>query len=410
MLSKLKKILYFPVASYFAFFAKIQLYFWKPQIIVITGSSGKTTLLHLLESQIGDKAKYSHQANSSFGIPFDILGLKRKTLQISEWPILFLLTPVNAFRKMHSKNLYIVEADCDRVGEGKFLSDLLKPKVTIWLSSSKTHSANFEKPVEENIAHEFGYFLENSSIAIINKDSKLIQKQTTRTKAEIKNIAINNLDDYKIFKEHSEFKIRGSIYKFNFLLPKETFYQIDAMLKILDYLKISLDKSFKNFYLPPGRSSIFEGIKNTTILDSTYNADFSSMKTMLNMFNSYPATIKWIVLSDMVDQGSEEQIEHEKLAEILNNMKFDKIILVGPRQIKYTLPCLKANIKVENFIETKDALNYLLKNINGRETIFFKGARFLEGIIEHLLKNKNDISKLCRREKVWQERRKKWGL
>ena len=78
MISKIKRSLYFPLAHYFRFFAKIQLLLWRPRIILITGSNGKTTLLHLLESQIGDKAKYSHHANSSYGIPFDILGLKRE--------------------------------------------------------------------------------------------------------------------------------------------------------------------------------------------------------------------------------------------------------------------------------------------------------------------------------------------
>lgn len=58
----------------------------------------------------------------------------------------------------------------------------------------------------------------------------------------------------------------------------------------------------------------------------------------------------------------------------------------------------------------KDALDYLGKNLQGGETILFKGARFLEGIIEHLLLNKYDINNLCRRELVWRERRKKWGI
>src|SRR3990167_7667164 len=80
MISKIKKFFYFPLAYYFRFFAQIRLSLWKPIIIVITGSSGKTTLLNLIESQIGDRAKYSHHANSSYGIPFDILGLKRETL------------------------------------------------------------------------------------------------------------------------------------------------------------------------------------------------------------------------------------------------------------------------------------------------------------------------------------------
>ena len=160
---KLKKSLYFPIAWYFRFFAKTRLSVWKPKIIVITGSSGKTTLLHLIESQIGLSAKYSHNANSSFGIPFDILGLKRKTLTLPEWFFLFIKTPFMAFGKPPPEKLYIVEADCDRPNEGKFLANLLKSSITLWTNVGRTHTANFDnlvknqkfKTVDQAIAYQF---------------------------------------------------------------------------------------------------------------------------------------------------------------------------------------------------------------------------------------------------------------
>jgi len=408
MLGKIKKTLYFPIAYYFRFFAKIQLLIWKPKIIVITGSSGKTTLLHLLESQIKERAEYSHFANSSFGIPFDILGLKRKDLTLDEWPALFLLAPIRAFQKKHTKNLYIVEADCDRPNEGRFLADLLNPEVTCWLSCTKTHSANFRQPIEENIAHEFGYFLEHTKkLSIINNDSVLIQQQIKRSTSIIEKISIENLENYHISQNTSEFKIEGKTYKFKFLLPKETYYQIEALLKILRYLNITPDPLFKNFTLPPGRSSLFKGKKDTTILDSSYNTDLESMRVMLNMFDQTPFKNKWVVLGDMVEQGDLEKQEHEALGQIINSMNLDKVILIGPRLTKYTKPKVKNAI---TFIYPSEVLKYLEKNLKGKEVILFKGARFLEGIIEQLLLNKEDISKLCRREKIWQERRKQWGL
>ena len=186
-----KKKLYFLVANYFRFFAIIQLAIWKPRIIVITGSSGKTTLLNLIESQIRDKARYSHQANSSFGIPFDILGLHRTNLMHVEWIYLFLAAPLKAFKFPYKEKLYIVEADCDRPHEGKFLAMLLKPEVTLWVSCSRTHSMNFDNfpDVDGAIADEFGFFLENTTkFAIVNGDSELISKQLNRLKVPVETI------------------------------------------------------------------------------------------------------------------------------------------------------------------------------------------------------------------------------
>jgi UDP-N-acetylmuramoyl-tripeptide--D-alanyl-D-alanine ligase len=407
MINILKKFLYFPVAYYFRIFAQIQLLFWQPRIIVITGSNGKTTLLHLIESQLGDQAKYSHQANSTYGIPFDILGLQRKTLTICEWPYLFLLAPFKAFRTPPKQKIYVVEADCDRPKEGKFLASLLKPEITIWLSVSKTHSVNFHSL--NDIAFEFGFFLEYcKNYAIINGDNNLIIKQLPRTKATTDKIyKKNNLQKYQILQNATKFIINGQEYSFNFLLPEDTYYSIQTANLLLNYLNIPTG-NLNNFTLPPGRSSLFSGIKNTTIIDSSYNATPASMEAALNMYKLFPVKNKWAIISDMVDLGKEEEIEHIKLAELIDSCKLDKVILMGPRVIKYTLPKLQG--PTESFLTPREVLDFLNKNINGGEVLFFKGARFLEGIIEHLLNNKDDVNKLCRREKVWEDRRKQWGL
>lgn len=412
LIQKLKKSLYFTFASYFKFFAQVQLRLWHPQVIVITGSNGKTTMLNMLESQIKDLAYYSHHANSSFGVPFNILCLDRKSLTIGEWPMLFMLAPIQAFKKLHSEKFYIVEADCDRPYEGKFLGQLLKPDIAIWLSVSKTHSINFNQPVEENIAREFGNFLHYSKkLAIINSDSKLIVNQTKRTKSEIIKISENLLQNYSVSKEGTSFKIDNNIFKFKYLLPKDSFYLIFATIELLKKLNIPFDNKFTNFVLPPGRSTVFNGIKNTTIIDSSYNSTPASSKAILSMFKNLTGK-KIAIIGDMVELGEEEQIEHQVLANIIAESNLSKVILIGPRVIKYTYPKLKTlvNYPIETFLNPKEGLDYLKNNLSGNEVLLFKGARFLEGIIEHLLLSKEDIKKLCRREKAWQERRNKWEL
>ncbi|OGE30700.1 hypothetical protein A3C59_03220 [Candidatus Daviesbacteria bacterium RIFCSPHIGHO2_02_FULL_36_13] len=407
MIRKLKQLLYFPVAGYFRFFAGIQLALWKPQILVITGSNSKTTLLHLIESQLGNKAKYSHQANSSFGIPFDILNLKRKTLEIWEWPFLFLLTPFYAFKNPPSEKIYVVEADCDRPGEGKFLSNLLKPEVTLWANSSNSHAQNFPTPIDENIAFEFGYFVEKTkNLCIVNGDSALITSQLTRTRADVMKITKSHLKNYSLQKNGASYKIENLVYSFKYLLPEDSFYSVSMTLALLEYLGIPPDVKFKNFIIPPGRSSTFKGIKNTTIIDSSYNATPSSMKVILDMFKKYSAENKWLVLGDMIELGPDEKIEHEKLSKLIDDVGAKQVILVGPRLNKYTNP----KSKFIKFDQPKEALDYIKNHIKGHEVLLFKGARFLEGIIEHLLLNKSDISRLCRREKVWENRRRRWGL
>ena len=194
MLHRLKATLYFPIAHYFAFFARIRLKRWKPRIVVVTGSNGKTTTLHLIEARLGSGARYTHHHNSSFGIPFDILDLEGAAGSRWKWVTLFFLAPLHALRAAPEEKIYVVEADADRPGEGKFLSELLKPEVVVWLNSARTHSAQFEQglaargfeSVDAAIAYEYGYFLlQAKNICIINSDDKHIKHETQRTSAKV---------------------------------------------------------------------------------------------------------------------------------------------------------------------------------------------------------------------------------
>lgn len=407
------------MAYYFRFWAKIQLFLWKPRIIVITGSSGKTTLLHLIEAQLGKIAKYSHYANSSYGIPFDILELSRKNLTPDEWLYLFLLAPLKAFKSVPKEKFYVVEADCDRPGEGKFLASLLKPEITLWINSSITHSVNFDylvknkhfPTIEDAITHEFGYFLQHTKkLAIVNGDSTFIKKQLTRTTAQIIPISQTSLKSYMTYNNRTEFVIEHKKCSINFIVPKILFYSIQMTNLLLKNLNLPLDPTFKSLVLPPGRNSVFKGIKNTTIMDSTYNATPDGVRAILEMFDKYPAANKWLVLGDMIELGSEEKEEHQKIGNLIKKMRLEKMILIGPRVSKYIASIIPISQMPQTFLMPKGGLDYILKNIKGGETILFKGARFLEGIIEHLLLNKNDAVKLVRREKAWQNRRKAWGL
>jgi len=315
MLRSLKKVLYFPFAWYFRLFAQIKLARWKPRIIVLTGSSGKTTLLHLVEAQIGARARYSHHANSAYGIPFDILGIKRITLEPSEWLGIIFKTPLRAFTKIPSQKIYIVEADCDRPGEGSFLASLLKPEVTIWVSASRTHSMNFDPlvekkafaKVEEAIAYEYGFFLEHTSkLSIIDSDSQLIKRQTERTTSEI--LEINkkkNLDKYEVKDNNTFFSIDGKRYEFKFLLPEAVYFSVTATKKLMEFLELKFDSTFENFTVPPGRNSVFKGIKNTTLIDSSYNTGFAAYEQILELLRSVEANKKWAVIGDILEQGKD---------------------------------------------------------------------------------------------------------
>ena len=422
MISRIKLALYFTVARYFRFFARLRLLRWKPRIVIVTGSNGKTMALHFLALQLGPAAKYSFNANSAIGVPFDILGLKRKSFLPIEWIWLFLAAPICALKGPYPEKIYVVEADGDRPGEGDFFGPFLQPEVCVWLSAARTHTMLFEdianergfKSIDEAIAYEFSCFITHASkLVIVNADMPLIARYSTRARAPVFEIKeAGSLSRHEVSFAGSEFTIEGIDYRLPFLLPKETFYAIKASLKIAEYFGVRTTRDLSSLVVPPGRSSVFRGVKNTTLVDSSYNVNADSVIAIVNMAEKLPGE-RWLILGDLTEQGRFEPEEHERLGHVLAGSDFKRIVLVGPRLRAHTKPIIETSgrgIIVESFLGPKDALDYILSALHGGEVLVFKGARFLEGIIEHLLEDEADAEKLCRREKIWQERRKKWGL
>ena len=161
----------------------------------------------------------------------------------------------------------------------------------------------------------------------------------------------------------------------------------------------------------PGRSSHFKGYKGIDIVDCSYNAHMISMASTLDMAKRMHAERKWLIIGDIVDQGSLAEEEHRRLADLIARVKPDRVVLVGKRTKKYTAPELKElGVSAVATLDPRKALDYIKRNATGKETLIFKGSQYLEWIIEKLLADPKDAAKLCRREKAAVQRRKNWGL
>lgn len=417
--SKIKKKLYLIVVRYFQFFANISLRRWQPRVIAVTGSVGKTTMLNLLEVQIGERAHYSHNANSSYGIAFDILGMDGVRSSKLKWIYLFIAAPLRSLWFSHKQEFYVVEIDGERPKETQFLAEWLKPEVTLWVSVGRTHAVYFDnqvrqglfETVEDAIVHEFSYLPKNTSKLIIyNQDSLLIAK-TINDLDLPKTIGVGgeNLTIYTVKPNQAQFVIGSKTYTFLHPMPREVYTQLSMLDHLANYLGEETITDLSKYVQPPGRSNYFVGQKGTHLIDSSYNAHLISMESIIGLYKEMVAAKKWIVIGDIVEQGEAEASEHAKLGKILKAANFERYVLVGRRTQKHTYPELDASKSV-SFLHPKDAVKYLKAELRGGETILFKGSQYLEGIIENILENPEDAAKLPRQEPAAKKRRKKWGL
>ena len=224
IIANLKKKLYLVAARYFKFFANISLKRWHPRIIIITGSAGKTTMLNLVESQLGEKAHYSHNANSAFGIAFDILGQRGVTGSRLHWLGLLFKTPILAFTYKHHEKYYIVECDGERPHEAEFVAKWLKPEASCWVSLGRSHAVFYEKEVssgrfaniDEAIAHEFATIPENTKkLVLIDGDNETMIEKTANLKADVKAVKKSQLKSYSVYPEKAILELGRKKFEFH---------------------------------------------------------------------------------------------------------------------------------------------------------------------------------------------------
>ena len=418
--NKFKKRFYFDVARYFRRFANMAFKRWNPRVIAVTGSAGKTTMMTMLEHEIGGKAHYSHDANSAFGIPFDILGLSGVRGSKIRWFWLLIAAPFRGLFYRHKEEFYVVEIDGERPHEAEFLAEWLKPEVTIWVSIGLSHAVQFEKEVEsgkyanveEAIAAEFANLPANTTKRVyIDADSEMMIKATKGIKAKVIPIKKSLIKKYVVYPNSTDFTYGDTTFHFDHPEPRDIAFNLFVAQDLMKYLKLKFNPDFTGIKIAPGRCSYFEGIKGIAIVDSSYNAHMISMTSVLDMAKRMHTEEKWLVIGDIVDQGSLEEEEHKKLAKLIAAAKPDRVILVGRRTKEWTAPELKKlGVSAVATLDPRKALEYIEKHIRGRETLIFKGSQYLEWVIEKLLAHPEDAAKLCRREKAAVARRKSWGL
>ena len=398
----MKKNLSNLVLNYLKFFARLQLSkvrfiqkLKKKQldIIGITGSAGKSSTLFACQAVLSShfKIKTNDGYNSESGLPLSIIGLKITNYNIFSWLKIIFLCPIKYLINWQTYDILILEMGVDSPIWPKnmdYLLSIVKPNIAIFLNVSSVHLINFKNI--DQIAQEKAKLVNSAKTAIINDQDKLVKKYT-----QTKNII--SLTPTKI--------------KFdNFYLPDIYQVSFGAALSLARLFNINYDQAITNlqtkFILPPSRSSILEGIKNTTIIDSSYNSSPIACQEMLKFLSQSKAQKTIAVLGDMRELGDSSQEEHQKIYDLATKST-DLIISVGPETTKYF------GDKSQKFNNWWTAAEFLKDQIKGDETILVKGSQntiYLEELVKSILKNPADTAKLCRQSPYWLKIKAKFRL
>jgi len=427
--------------TYFRLLARLQLKKNKQaKIVGVTGSSGKSTTHQAIYAVLKDhfQIKKSKKANSESGIPLDILGLHPENYTKLEWLKLTLLAPIKLLTNWEKFDIYLVEMGIDGPDEPKnmrYLLKILQPNVGVFTGVTTSHAEPWDKLVSinnaDNISHvnklkeliakEKGLMLRNlpsDGWAVYNANDPFVLKAVKPTKAHQLKVGVNNKVDVKILKASSSQKGLNLKLKYqddeiaftinqSFLAEK---LAIDFALAVgvgvafgLSLKQASQDLS-KNFKPLPGRGRILQGTKQSTIIDSSYNAQPDAVLANLKLLKQIKtAGRKLAVLGDMRELGELSRYWHEKVAD--ETVKIvDEIILVGPMMKRFFLPyALKQNFdknKIHHFKNTYQAALFVKKLIRPNDLILVKASQntlLFEIIVKEILSDKENPNKVLAR-------------
>jgi len=441
----MKKIFISFFLTYLRILAKIQLRKINPVVIGVGGASGKSSLVEVSELILSKKykVKQSKGKNSETGIPLSILSIDIKSYDFMSWLKVAFLAVIRIISDWKKYDIFIIEMGIDSPNPPKnmsYLLDLTVPNISVLTNILIEHSQYFDYLVKsedaadrkreliEKISDQERLLLtsiDKSGRVIVNLDDENI-KATTNIKAKTltvskfdKNadfyISIINIEE-NLFEIDFEFLKEKYIVSLNNPLPQYYAYTIIFAIALAFStgigVKDSIERLENDFILPPGRFSVFDGLKKSKILDSSYNSSLEACIGALELVNRIAggSSRRVGVIGDMRELGTLSQIQHEMLAkEIVKNLDF--AVIIGEYMNKYVKPIFDKEdfqfVSFDSFGKAKD----FIKNIVKKDDIILVKASqntlFLERAVEVLLLNKEDKKYLCRRGKYWDEIRRK---
>lgn len=409
----------------------------KPKIVAITGSVGKTSTkdaVYTVLSAYFSVRKSSKSFNSEIGVPLTILGLQNAWNNPIAWAINIVEGAFKIIVGGDYPNMLVVEVGADRKSDIKNVTKWLKPDVAVITKLSKVpvHVEFFASPKE--LIEEKGQLAKG-----IKKGGTLILNADDEDVMDFKKYPHGNLVTFGV--DH-EALLKGSNYKIVYVdnsesgTPTGITFKVDCdgscipvhvhgsigrqhMYTALAALAagysqgINLVKGIEaldHHQTPPGRMKLADGMKESVIIDDTYNSSpIAVMEALFTMSDIKNTGKKIAVLGDMMELGEFSIEEHEKVGEMVAQT-VDVFVAVGARMSKaYDVFTNEVHGTKQAFLAEDAAAAQVIVTslVDAGDIVLVKGSQSmrLEKVVKSLMKNPEQAKDLLvRQEEEWSKR------
>ncbi|KKU50911.1 MAG: hypothetical protein A3H69_01195 [Candidatus Sungbacteria bacterium RIFCSPLOWO2_02_FULL_47_9] len=421
--------------------ARLTLKRYRPLIIGITGSVGKTSTKEAIFSVL--KKKYNVRRNeksfnTEIGLPLTILGAKNHHRNIIGWVVEILVSFLKIIFVRRYPEVLILEYGVQKPKDMDYLVRLAPPSIAVVtaIGDIPVHVEFFAGP--EEVGREKAKLVDSlrfTGNAVLNIDDTTVLDMKERTRAKTLTFGFDERADFRISNyelrlKHEEkqntvpegivFKItyRGKVIpiRLNNCFGKPQVYSATAAAVVGVILSMNLVEVAEALLLyepPPGRLRLLPGNKGSYIIDDTYNASPQAMREALELLKSLPGSRRIAVLGDMLEIGKFTEHAHRAVGEQLAAFA-DILLTVGPRS-KFIAEeaTLRGINKKERLLDPRDVFSFddslsagkkLDELIKPGDLILIKGSQSMrmEHVVEEVMAHPEDAGRmLVRQDKYW---------
>jgi len=320
--------------------SELVLWKYKPKIIAITGSMGKTSTkdaVYSVLSAITYVRKSEKSYNSELGLPLTILGCPNGWNDPYIW-LKNILSGLWLFLWPHKYPKWLVlEVGIGHPGDMQKTASWLKTDAVIMTAIGETpvHIEFFNSRkhlVEEKT--ELIKTLNKDGILVLNKDDETIFEMKSKTKNRVitygfkGEVDVLGSGDTIFYDEKGEpsgiiFRVDANGNSLPVIIEgvfgRNHIYASLATLALSFGLKLNMINAvsmLKNYEIPPGRMRLLKGINDSIIIDDTYNSSPSACEAGLKTLEELKLKGRKIaVLGDMLELGKHTKEAHENIGD-----------------------------------------------------------------------------------------------
>jgi UDP-N-acetylmuramoyl-tripeptide--D-alanyl-D-alanine ligase len=403
------------VVSYFKAHPEVKL-------IVVAGSVGKTSTKTALSTMLSQKYRvriHEGNHNTHMSAPLAILGIPypEHIKSIGEWRQVFNAAEARILQPS-DVDIIVQEIGADHPGEIEHFGTYLKPDIAVITAITPEHMEFFKSM--EAVAQEEMAAANFSKLAIINRDDIDGQYAAYLTNPNIDTYGTSDAAEYHFIEK--EFSVKDG-HTGEFIAPEFNGRSVPANVKVLGQHNIrpaiaaatvavkcgmspeEITAGLEKIRPIPGRMSLLEGVRDSMVIDDTYNSSPVAAESAVQTFHSLSAPHRIVILGTMNELGESSAAEHQKIGRMFRPDIVDWVITVGDEAEKYLATAAHSQgCQVKSFQNAVQAGTFARSVVENGSLVLVKGSQdkgYLEEAVKILLKHPEQNNLLVRQSPAW---------